>query len=110
MPSGLSGECRSIRPHSENFVDLIIGCLEYVFYVGVISLVVGVLLWSLQFLCVRILRVASPERVWTLRIWPALLLSLGIICLTLPAAVRHFAPPDLLVSRTQPSCKWPMRT
>ena len=76
-------------------MDLIIGSLEYVFYVGVISLLVGVLLWSLQFLCVRIFRVASPERVWTLRIWPALLLSLGIICLTLPAAVTHFAPADL---------------
>lgn len=63
-------------------MDLIVGSLEYVFYVGVISLVLGVLVWSLQFLCVRILRVASPEPVWTLKIWPALLLSLAIICLT----------------------------
>ena len=76
-------------------MDLIIGSLEYVFLVGAVSLVLGVLVWSIQFLFVRILRVASPERIWTLRIWPALLLSIGIIGLTLPAAVTRFAPVNL---------------
>ena len=80
---------------AESFVNWIIGSLEYIFYVGVISLVVGVLLWLIQILSVRVLRIASPERVWTLRLWPALLVSLGIICLSLPAAVTRFAPIDL---------------
>jgi len=76
-------------------VDFIIGSLEYVFFVGAASLVLGLLLWTVQFLFVRVLHVASPERIWTLRIWPALLLSVGIICLTLPAAVTRFAPVNL---------------
>jgi len=77
---------------SEMFVDLI---LEKVFLVGVLSLMLGGLLWLVQVTFVNLLRVVSPERVWTLKIWPALLVSLGIICLTLPAAITRFAPIDL---------------
>ena len=68
--------------------------LEYTFYVGVVSLIVGVLLFIVQTIALRLLR-ASPERVWTLRIWPAVLVAVGIIGLTLPAAVTRFAPIDL---------------
>jgi Leucine Rich repeat len=75
-------------------VNIVLGSLEYLFYVGVISLVLGVGIALIQFVAIRIFRV-STERVWTLRIWPALLVSLGIICLTLPAAVTRFAPVDL---------------
>lgn len=73
-------------------MDLI---LEKVFLVGVVSLVVGVLLWLLQVTFVNLLRVVSSERVWALKIWPALLVSVGIICLTLPAAITRLAPVDL---------------
>ncbi len=76
----------------ESFVDLI---LEKMFLVGAVSLVLGVLLWLVQILLVTLLRLVSPERVWTLKIWPALLVSVGIICLTLPAAITRFAPIDL---------------
>lgn len=69
--------------------------LEKVFLVGVVSLIAGVLLWLIQVTFVNLLRVASPERAWTLKIWPALLVSLGIIGLTLPAAITRFAPIDL---------------
>lgn len=82
--------CQSL----ESFVNFVIASLEYIFYVGVISLVLGVLMALIQFVAVRVFR-ASQERIWTLKIWPALLLSLGIICLTLPAAVTRFAPVDL---------------
>ena len=75
-------------------MDFVIGSLEYIFYVGVIALLLGVGIALIQFLAVRVFR-ASQERVWTLKIWPALLVSLGIICLTLPAAVTRFAPIDL---------------
>lgn len=75
-------------------MDFVIGSLEYIFYVGVIVLVLGVVIALLQFLAVRMFRV-SRERVWILKLWPALLVSLGIICLTLPAAVTRFAPVDL---------------
>ncbi len=75
-------------------MNFVIGSLEYIFYVGVITLVLGVGIALLQFVAVRIFRV-SQERAWTLKIWPALLVSLGIICLTLPAAVTRFAPIDL---------------
>jgi hypothetical protein len=68
--------------------------LEYTFYVGVVSLIVGVLLFIVQTVALRLLR-ASPERVWTLRIWPAVLVAVGIVGLTLPAAVTRFAPIDL---------------
>ncbi|RLS41753.1 MAG: hypothetical protein DWH81_05485 [Planctomycetota bacterium] len=73
-------------------MDLI---LEKVFLVGVLSLVLGGLLWLVQVIFVNLLRLVSPERVWTLKIWPALLVSLGLICLTLPAAITRFAPIDL---------------
>jgi hypothetical protein len=76
-------------------VDFIIGSLEYIFLTGVVALVLGGLLWLIQILCVRVLRIASSERVWTLRIWPAILISVGIIGLTLPAAITRFAPVDL---------------
>ncbi len=66
--------------------------LEKIFYVGVGALILGVLLFLLQVICVRILRFSS-ERAWTLKIWPASLVALGIIGLTLPAAVTKFAPP-----------------
>ena len=75
-------------------MSFVIGSLEYIFYVGVISLVLGVAIALIQFVAVRIFR-ASQERVWTLKIWPAVLISLAIICLTLPAAVTRFAPVDL---------------
>ncbi len=75
-------------------MDFVIGSLEYIFYVGVISLVLGVGIALIQFVAVRIFRV-SHMRVWTLKIWPAALISLAIICLTLPAAVTRFAPVDL---------------
>lgn len=75
-------------------MDFVIGSLEYIFYVGVVSLLLGVAIAMLQFVAVRIFR-ASRERIWTLNIWPGLLVSLGIICLTLPAAVTRFAPIDL---------------
>lgn len=75
-------------------MSFVIASLEYIFYVGVISLVLGVAIALIQFVAVRIFR-ASRERAWTLRIWPALLISLAIICLTLPAAVTRFAPVDL---------------
>lgn len=75
-------------------MHFVIGSLEYIFYVGVISLVLGVAIALIQFVAVRIFR-ASRERVWTLKIWPALLISIAIISLTLPAAVTRFAPVDL---------------
>lgn len=68
--------------------------LEYTFYVGVVSLLIGIVLFLVQFLAVRLFR-ASTERAWTLRIWPALLVSVGIVGLTLPAAVTRFRPIDL---------------
>ncbi len=85
---------RSTCQSLESFVNFVIASLEYIFYVGVISLVLGVLIALIQFVAVRVFR-ASQERIWTLKIWPALLTSLGIICLTLPAAVTRFAPVDL---------------
>lgn len=68
--------------------------LEYTFYVGVVSLIIGLLLFVVQTIALRLFR-ASPERVWTLRIFPAVLISIGIIGLTLPAAVTRLAPIDL---------------
>lgn len=73
-------------------MDLI---LEKVFLVGVVSLVIGVLLWLVQVTFVNLLRLVSSERVWTLKIWPAVLVSIGIVCLTLPAAITRLAPIDL---------------
>lgn len=73
-------------------MDLI---LEKVFLVGVVSLMIGVLLWLVQVTFVNLLRLVSPERVWTLKIWPAVLVSMGIVCLTLPAAITRLAPIDL---------------
>ena len=60
----------SQRPTVECLVDFVIGSLEYIFYVGVIALLLGVGIALIQFLAVRIFR-ASQERVWTLKIWPA---------------------------------------
>lgn len=68
--------------------------LEYTFYVGVVSLILGLLLLATQIVAVRLFR-ASTERAWTLRIWPALLISVGIVGLSLPAAITRFAPIDL---------------
>jgi hypothetical protein len=68
--------------------------LEYTFYVGVVSLILGLLLLTTQIVAVRLFR-ASTERAWTLRIWPALLISIGIVGLSLPAAITRFAPIDL---------------
>lgn len=75
-------------------MNFVIGSLEYIFYVGVFSLVLGVAIALIQFVAVRIFRV-SQLRLLTLKIWPAVLISLAIICLTLPAAVTRFAPVDL---------------
>lgn len=61
---------------------------------GFSSPAVGLLLFVVQTIALRLLR-ASPERVWTLRIWPAVLVAVGIIGLTLPAAVTRLAPIDL---------------
>ena len=41
---------RSPQAQWETFVNWIIGSLEYVFYIGATALVVGVLLWVIQFL------------------------------------------------------------
>lgn len=68
--------------------------LEYTFYVGVVSLLIGVLVFVVQLVAVRLFP-RSRESAWTLKIWPALLVSVGIIGLTLPAAVTRFAPIDL---------------
>lgn len=77
------------------FVSWLIGSLEYIFLIGVFALILGVLVWLIQLLLVRVLNWVSAERVWALKIWPAVLISLGIIGLTLPAAITHFVPPDL---------------
>lgn len=68
--------------------------LEYTFYVGVVSLIIGLLLFVVQTIALRLFRV-SPVRVWTRRIFPAVLISIGIIGLTLPAAITRFTPVDL---------------